>query len=147
MSLAAAGNETTDAYKSFPAAYDEVIAVSAMADTDGLPGGLGGPYVNCTSPPAQDDTFAPFSNFGAVIDISAPGVCVQSTYPGGFRAFADGTSFSTPLVAGGAALYRATHPLASPADVKAALLANAEPGPITGDPDAFPEGVLNVAGF
>jgi subtilisin len=92
-----------------------------------------------------DDSFATFSNFGADVDLAAPGVCVGSTYLNGSYAIASGTSFSSPLVAGAAALYIATHPGATPADVKAALLAAAEPGPIPGDPDAYPEGVVNVS--
>ena len=46
-----------------------------------------------------------------------------------------------------AALYIATHPGATPAQVRAALIAAAEPGPIPGDPDAFPEGIVNVSTF
>ena len=37
-----AGNSSTDASTFIPAAFPEVIAVSAMADLDGEPGGLGG---------------------------------------------------------------------------------------------------------
>jgi subtilisin len=40
--VAAAGNSTTDTATFIPAAFPEVIAVSAMVDTDGKPGGLGG---------------------------------------------------------------------------------------------------------
>jgi Subtilase family len=65
---------------------------------------------------------------------------------GGTHGFDSGTSYSTAL-SGAAALRRATHPRWSPAKVKAAILANAQPGPIPGDPDNYPEGVLNVAGF
>jgi subtilisin family serine protease len=92
-----------------------------------------------------DDTFATFSNFGTTVDISAPGVCITNTYPGGLHAVGSGTSFAAPLVSGAAALYLANHPGASPATVKAALLALAEPGPIPGDPDAFHEGIVNVS--
>ena len=95
----------------------------------------------------QDDTFASFSNYGADVDIAAPGVCLETTTnDGGYGVF-NGTSFSAPLVAGAAALYAASHPGASPADIKAAILDNREPGPIPGDPDGIDEGVLNVAGF
>ncbi len=73
-------------------------------------------------------------------------MCIGSTYPGGFvRCLDSGTSFATPLVSGAAALYIANHPGASPADVRAALISLAEPGPITGDPDAYPEGIVNVS--
>ena len=59
----------------------------------------------------------------------------------------DGTSFATPFVAGAAALVMARYPSATPAQVRQILLARAEPGPIAGDPDAFPEPFLNVAGL
>jgi subtilisin len=155
--VVAAGNETSDATDVTPASYPEVIAASAIADSDGAPGALGpplgntpgvcdftGPFKGTTMP---DDTFAAFSNFGQPVDVAAPGVCISSTYPGGLYSVGSGTSFSTPLVAGAAALYISTHPAATPAHVQAALIAAAEPGPITGDPDAFPEGIVNVAGF
>ena len=93
----------------------------------------------------NDDTFAIFSNFGSVVDLAAPGVCTTSTYPGGLYAVGSGTSFSAPRVAGAASLYIANHPGASPADVRAALISLAEPGPIPGDPDAYPEGIVNVS--
>ena len=49
------------------------------------------------------------------------------------------------LVSGAAALYIANHPGAAPADVRAALISLAEPGPIPVDPDAYPEGIVNVS--
>ena len=147
--VAAAGNQSMDAATVTPAAYPEVIAVSAMADFDGQPGGLRVPdRVPVEGAPEQlDDHFAWFSNFGAPVDIAAPGVCVTSTYPSGQYAFSNGTSFSTPLVAGAAALYISTHPNATPATVRDALVARAEPGPISGDPDPYAEGVLNIRGL
>ena len=67
--------------------------------------------------------------------------------PGSQYAFSEGTSFATPFVAGAAALYISTHPNATPAEVREALVARAEPGPIPGDPDTSPEGLLNVRGL
>ena len=148
--VAAAGNYSMDAATFTPAAYPEVIAVSAMADFDGQPGGLTAIPNVCHfegDPEQLDDHFAWFSNYGAPVDIAAPGVCVTSTYPGGLYAFSDGTSFSTPFVAGAAALYISTHPNVKPAKVREVLVARAEPGPIPGDPDAYPEGVLNIRGL
>lgn len=115
----AAGNDHGDAKKVVPAAYDEVITVSALADFDGKPGGLGRP--SCRAD--QDDTFADFSNYGADVDLIAPGVCILSTFRNGGYSVLSGTSMAAPHVAGGAALYRATHPNASPQAVKAALQA------------------------
>jgi len=57
---------------------------------------------------------------------------------------ASGTSMASPHVAGAAALHIARHPYASPAGVRGALVAMAEPGPLPEDPDSFPEGLLNV---
>lgn len=130
-----------------PAAYDEVITVSAIADSDGVAGGLGAPTSTSCGPGDPDDTLASFSNFGADVDIAAVGECVASTTLGGTYSGGSGTSFSAPAVAGAAALYISTHPGATPAQVRTALIAAGSPGPIAGDPDAFPEPVLNVAGF
>jgi subtilisin family serine protease len=150
--VVAAGNDSLDASTQYPAHYDEVIAVSSVTDLDGLPGGLQpvrGPGfcsfdLNAVHPIA-DDTFTFFSNFGSDVDIAAPGVCDSSTYPDTRYAVGSGTSFSSPIVAGAAALYISTHPGATPAQIRTALIAAAEPGPIPGDPDAFPEGIVNVS--
>ena len=148
--VAAAGNDASDLFQT-PAGFDdEVISVSAIGDNDGQPGGLGSPWVTCFNifeGEQPDDHFAFFSNFGPHTDIAAPGVCISSTYPGGLYATNSGTSFATPLVAGAAALYISTHPDATPAEVQAALVAAGEPGPIPGDPDGYPEPVLNVRGL
>ena len=100
-----------------PAAYDEVITVSALADLNGVPGGGAAP----TCRTDVDDTFADFSNYGADVDIIAPGVCINSTWKGGGYNTISGTSMATPHVSGAAALYKANNPSASPAQVKSAL--------------------------
>jgi subtilisin len=68
-----------DASNYSPAAFDNVLTVSALADFDGEPGGLGSP----TCRTDQDDTLADFSNWGSAVDIAAPGVCILSTIPDG----------------------------------------------------------------
>lgn len=40
--MASEGNESVDAASRIPASYSEVVTVSSFADSDGLPGGLGG---------------------------------------------------------------------------------------------------------
>lgn len=142
--VASAGNGARDASNTLPAAYDEVIAVSALSDSDGRPGGRG-PSPSCLSG-QRDDWFATFSNYGPVVDIAAPGVCILSTYLGGGYAVLSGTSMAAPHVSGAAARYIQTHPTALPAEVKAALIATEEPGPIPGDPDAYKEGVVRATG-
>ena len=51
-----------------------------------------------------NDSVATFSNTGNNVDIAAPGVSILTTKMGGSYAWAAGTSLSTPIVAGVAAL-------------------------------------------
>ena len=80
--VAAAANDSHNASRNIPASYDEVITVSALADTDGKAGGLGGNRCFSWGGYDKDDTFADFSNYGADVDIMAPGKCILSTIPG-----------------------------------------------------------------
>ncbi len=125
----AAGNERRDIYgtdntfgtsdDTIPASFPEVGTISALADFDGRPGGLGsGSYsyaVGCTE--SRDDSFACFSNFaknnanspvtssGGKIDMMLPGTAIVSTYSQGRYASTHGTSQASPHAAGLAALY------------------------------------------
>jgi subtilisin family serine protease len=86
--LAAAGNSSTDT-PYYPAACDNVVAVSATNSGDFLAG---------------------FSNYGNWITVSAPGDDILTTTKGGGYAFKDGTSFASPLTAGLAALVMSVNP-------------------------------------
>ncbi|NJP35517.1 S8 family peptidase [Micromonospora thermarum] len=142
--VVAAGNSSADSSTFVPAAYDEVITVSALADFNGLPGG--GAAATCRSD--IDDTLADFSNYGADVDLIAPGVCIQSTWKGAAYNTISGTSMASPHAAGGAALYKATHPTASPSTVKSALQsAGTTDWNNVDDPDGIKEKLLNVATF
>ncbi|HEY5628098.1 MAG TPA: S8 family serine peptidase, partial [Candidatus Limnocylindrales bacterium] len=144
--VAAAGNYSGNAASWIPAAYSQVITVSALADTDGKPGGLGGRACYSWNSYDRDDTFADFSNYGSVIDLIAPGKCILSTLPGNRYGVLSGTSMATPLVTGAVALYKSTRPLATPYQVKRALqlMGNLNWNTAT-DPDPWHEPLLDVS--
>ncbi len=127
--VVAAGNGTNNnghgvnAWRTLPAAYPETIAVGAIADSDGQPGGLGQ-----STWAGADDTRASFSNFGNVVTLYAPGVNITSTWNDGGYRVDSGTSMAAPHVTGAVALYLLNHSTASPDQVKRALVASGEPG-------------------
>lgn len=126
--IVAAGNENGDVKNSVPAAFPEVLAVSALADSNGAACGGG-----AATSYGADDTFASFSNFASLSAdsariIGAPGVSILSTWKGGGYATISGTSMAAPHVSGAAALYIKTNPSSTPLQVRTALLGAAEPG-------------------
>ena len=111
--IAAAGN-TAGSNKTYPAAYQNVIAVAA---TD------------------KDDSICKWSNNGNWISVSAPGVDICTTVANGEYAMKNGTSFSAPLVSGEAALLMAITLDANGNgntndEVRAAILNNTDAGRI-----------------
>ena len=84
------------------ASYDSVIAVAALTSTGAR---------------------ASYSNYGkTTVDIGAPGSGVWSTSPNNTLTRLDGTSMATPHVTGGVALYASTHPTATAAAIRSAIL-------------------------
>ncbi|WP_018621153.1 S8 family peptidase [Spirosoma luteum] len=113
MFIAAAGNSGTnnDATASYPSNYDlpNVIAVAAIDNTGAL---------------------ASFSQYGATtVDLGAPGVAINSTTAFNTYSSYNGTSMATPHVTGAVALYASTHPGATVAQIRNAILSSAAPTP------------------
>lgn len=152
--VVAAGNDGRDAATYSPAKHPQVITVSAVADSDGKPGHLG----RQTSF-GSDDSFASFSNFGAVVDIAAPGVDILSTYKDNGYKTISGTSMSSPHVAGAVALYiiengrdlngDGTVNEKDVAMIREGLInsgiAQTDPNGFSGDRDTFAEPLVSVA--
>jgi subtilisin len=127
--VVAAANFGSDFQSTIPAAYDEVLTVTALRDLDGKPGGLSTGNGVCNPP---DDVAASFSNFATLAadqahTVAAPGVCVASTaLGGGYLPGFGGTSFAAPHVAGIVALCRANGGCkGSPQDVTKKIRRNA----------------------
>lgn len=108
--VAAAGNDSADVDEipSFPANYNNVLAVGATNSVD--------------------DGKAWFSNYGTTVPVYAPGVSNWSTIPGGLYGNGEsGTSNSSPLVAGLAGLLAAAHPSWTPRQIATQIRVTADP--------------------
>lgn len=105
--VAAAGNNGNEA-PSYPAAYDEVISVGAVAG---------------------NDTRASYSNYGETIDIMAPGSNIFSAAASADNAYVNlfGTSMACPMVAATMALLLDEFPNESFASLRTRLLEGADP--------------------
>lgn len=69
----------------------------------------------------RDLTRNSYSNYGAYVDVVAPGTDVATFYPWGPNAYFAGTSAAAPMVAGIAALIKQVAPNATPEQVQAIL--------------------------
>jgi subtilisin family serine protease len=133
--IAAAGNggndgigDNNDAAPTYPANYNNsnIISVAAITSTGAKSG---------------------FSNYGATsVDIGAPGSGINSCLAYDKYGAYSGTSMATPHVTGGAALFASTHPGATAAAIKAAIINNAIPtASLSGK--CVSNGRLNVSNF
>lgn len=96
--------------------------------------------------PVNNNIVADFSSRGPTADgrgdpeIVAPGVWRYAQGATGGIVWASGTSFSAPTVAGAAALLISAHPQATPNQIRAALIAGANPHVLDGDPEKLDQG-------
>jgi subtilisin family serine protease len=106
VATVAAGNSNADACQASPARVAEALTVGATDSTD---------------------TRASFSNWGACLDLFAPGVAVSSAYYTSATATRiwSGTSMAAPHVAGVGALYLQQHGSTPPAEVADSMSAYA----------------------
>lgn len=133
----AAGNDGGDATISSPASADAAVAVGAVDKADQL---------------AEFSSRGPRIDGALKPDLTAPGVEITAANskdgflgePGEPYTTLDGTSMSTPHVAGAAAILAQQHPEWTPAQLKAALMGAAAPHPELG-PYAQGAGRLDVA--
>ncbi|HRH51643.1 MAG TPA: S8 family peptidase [Panacibacter sp.] len=118
----AAGNEShnVDSVDNFPNA--DLLTLNTKAQNFISVGASGDANV------AGGKIVAYFSNYGkATVDVFAPGVKIYSTLPGGNQyGFLSGTSMSSPVVTGIAALIRSYYPALSAKQVKYAIEKSAE---------------------
>ena len=117
----AAGNSNLNACNFSPASAPGTLTVAASDKTD---------------------VKASFSNYGACVDIYAPGVAIQSTYLNGGTATLNGTSMASPHVAGVAALYKATYGNLVSSNLVNLILNNATTNVIYGNVSGTPNRLL-----
>lgn len=101
--MAAAGNGASSSEMQYPAAEAAEGQLSMTAST-------------------ANGQLATFANRGSWVQLAAPGEAIVSTLPGGTYGTWSGTSMSTPLSSGVAALVLAQHPDWKPIDVTKRLL-------------------------
>jgi thermitase len=118
---AAMNTSTTAPY--YPAACTNAVAVSATDDNDKL---------------------ASFSNYGNWITLAAPGTGILSTSVGGGDAYWYGTSFSSPIAAGVAALALAVNPSLTNAGLVALMKQTADDLGTPGFDSSFGWGRVNA---
>lgn len=92
-----------------------------------------------------NDAKASWSNFGNWVHLSAPGVAITTTSPGSSYASVSGTSFSSPVVAGVAALMMSANPALSSAQIETLLFTTAKDLGAAGRDPLFGHGRVDAA--
>jgi len=105
--VAAAGNDDdwTPPFNNYPSGYNHVLAVASTDPNDHLSG---------------------FSNYNSWVDICAPGSNIYATWATASYSNLSGTSMSSPITAGAAALVKAQNPNYTPDQLTNALIGAAD---------------------
>ncbi|AJF68861.1 S8 family peptidase [Streptomyces vietnamensis] len=126
LPVIAAGNSSKDACDVSPASASGALTVAASNIWD-------------------EETS--FSNYGPCVELFAPGQAIVSARIGGGSVAQNGTSMAAPHVAGVAALYKAEHPTAGPAEVAGWILDNTTKGLLTNVSGGTPNKLLYTGGL
>jgi subtilisin family serine protease len=121
--IAAAGNNG-NSIAVYPAACQNVVAVSALNAADAIP---------------------TWSNFGNYVDISAPGETITTTWPSGKYVNISGTSFSSPIVAGVAGLVLSLNSSLTPSKLVQLLTSTSDDLGMIGYDPYYGSGRVNAA--
>lgn len=124
VTVVAAGNNGRDACRFTPARVASAVTVGATTRTDSR---------------------SSFSNFGACVDVFAPGSDITSVNQNGTPVSWNGTSMASPHVAGVAALTWGLNASLSASDVVNQLIASATPGVVTSAGTGSPNRLLYIA--
>ncbi|KAF2995502.1 proteinase B [Curvularia kusanoi] len=149
INLSLGGSVSTTWNNAVAAAYTSgvlTVAAAGNGDSLGRPQPVSsvspGSAPNALTVAASDSAFKPasFTNYGAGVDVFAPGVAVLSSYIGGNSATASlsGTSMATPHVVGLAVYLQALETLSNAAAVTSRIKALAQSGKITGTLNGSP---------
>lgn len=99
---------------------DVVVVAGAGNNSNDIPvypAGEGVPGLIAVAATTPTDTLAAFSNYGPWVTVASPGQNILSTVPPNLFGTWSGTSMSTPLVAGQAALIRSQNPEMTAAEI------------------------------
>jgi len=102
------------------------VAVAAAGNSNIDVGYADNPYIITVSATDKNDSKASFSNYGDIIDVSAPGKDVYTTTVNSGYTYTWGTSFASPITSGVVALIMATNPYLTPDEVEIVLEQSAD---------------------
>ncbi|MDD4168888.1 MAG: S8 family serine peptidase [Desulfotomaculaceae bacterium] len=119
--VASAGNGS-DSYYEYPASYANVISVGSIS---------------------EDGNISDFSQHNDKVDFVAPGNNIYTTNYDNEYKFADGTSFSAPMVSGVVAMMKAANPALTPEEINHVLISTAKDKGAAGKDNYYGYGLID----